>query len=146
MSEETNKDYENIIDRLFNPKSESLDEKSQDKFPTKRLKIPELPPQTKQQHSKAMKYADQELGLIDDSLNNFIDQISDTVLFNYLEPHLTDFIDVFEDLKSLTKNDINENELTDKGASFYERVRSIHRKICEELLKQYEGDEPKNGE
>lgn len=103
-----------------------------------RLRLPEPPQLTVKQREIARKRGEEELQLIEKSLGEFYESVSDLAVFrSLLYPHFEEFSEAVLDAEKLVKDDINHFKLTEKGRQKYDEMRKIQRKVLTDLLEKY---------
>lgn len=102
-----------------------------------RIRIPDVPPQTKQQQAESLKYANDELELILDAFMEFSEAVSDTIIYGHLYQDILRLSEAFEDMETVINESISVDELTDNGMASYEKMRKIRGRILNDVYNHY---------
>src|SRR5437763_7012112 len=79
-------------------KSQKTISDKKNKKPTRKVKIPEPPAQTKEEEKAAIKFAQQELNTLFDAFYDFTEAAGETIVFGYLYNDIQELVSRFEDI------------------------------------------------
>jgi hypothetical protein len=140
--EEFKKMLEDLFTKTEEPKEEAKEEpkseeKPKKKTPTRRVKIPEPPAQTKEEEKEALKFAQGELDTLFDAFYQFTEAAGETIVFGYLQNDIQELVSRFEDIDIILQDKIDKEKLTEYGLTDFEKYRKIRARILNDIYNKY---------
>lgn len=154
---EPDEEFKNMLEELFAPKKEAKKEEAKEsqkeisekkfeekkpapkhkKTPTRKIKIPEPPAQTKEQEKEALKFAQGELDTLFDAFYQFTEAAGETIVFGYLYNDIQELVSKFEDIDIILGDKIDTEKLTQYGLTDFEKYRKIRTRILHDIYNKY---------
>lgn len=147
---EPDEEFKKMLESLFEPKKEESQEEITEKEieemekaqkpkkkPTRKIKIPDAPAQTKEEEKEALKFAQKELDTLFDAFYNFTEAAGETIVFGYLYNDIQELVAKFEDIDIILGDKVDKEKLTSYGLTDFEKYRKIRTRILHDILNKY---------
>jgi hypothetical protein len=150
---EPDEEFKKMLEDLFEPKKKKdvvtdNKEKSDQEFineakergkkkPTRKVRIPEPPAQTKEEEKKAVQFAQKELDILFVAFYEFTEVAGETIVFGYLHSDIQELVARFEDMDIILKDKIDKEKLTEYGLTDFEKYRKIRARILHDIYDKY---------
>lgn len=137
-----------MIEDMFAEKKESRKEQAaessapeQKSTPRRRVRIPEPPPQTKEQEGVSLGLANQEIELLHEAFLEFSEKTSDLVIYGHLYAEILNLTEVFQDMEAVINNNIEEDALSEQTLGDYDKLKRIRARILSDVYGKYKKNE-----
>lgn len=145
---EPDENVRRMIEELFAEKKEARKDEVVEEAPTedtpkptRRVRLPEPPAQTKKEQGVALGFANQEIELLHEAFLEFSERTSDLVIYGHLYAEILTLTEVFQDMEALINQTIHEEALTEQTAGDYNKLKKIRARILSDVYGKYKKNE-----